>query len=107
MPPLWTADELTSITKALWASARVDVTGVSYLPRRVKPVDLFVALEVEGVDHHDSVAFAFQQGARAALVSRLPRGVLPSAPLLGTSDVKQSLLLLGKAGRDRATGKFI
>ena len=43
--------------------------------REVTPGSLFVALPGERVDGHDYVAEAFQRGASAALVERVPEGV--------------------------------
>lgn len=105
--PLWTAAELEAITKGRWLTARSNVTGLAYLPRRVKPGDLYVALTYEGIDHHINVANAFQRGAAAALITKMPPGVPPTLPLLATADLRVALWQLGKASRDRSQGKFI
>ncbi len=78
--------------------------GVSIDTRTLVPGDLFIALRAAR-DGHDFVAAALQAGAAAALVSRVPEGVSPDAPLLIVEDVQTALEALGRAGRARCTGR--
>ena len=105
--PLWTAKELSAITQAHWYGSMPDVNGVAYLPLRVKPGDLFVALNYDDIDHHNNVADALTRGAAAALVSRRPPGVSADAPLLLTTNMHEALMRMARAARGRAQGKFI
>ena len=103
---------------ALWASADAaaatggrtttdwQATGVSIDTRTLQPGDLFVAL-TDLRDGHDFVAAALAKGAAAALVSRVPHGVSPDAPLLIVDDVLAGLERLGIAGRKRTRAKVI
>ena len=102
---LWTADEAAAATGG---RARGDwtATGVSIDTRTIRPGDLFVAL-TDARDGHDFVASALEKGAAAALVSRVPDGVDPAAPLLVVPDVLAALESLGRAGRARMTGRVI
>ena len=62
---------------ALEGNADVEVTGIAYDSRRVKPGDLFVAVEGIQVDGHVFVADAIKRGAAAVAVERdvtLPPG---------------------------------
>lgn len=102
---LWTSDDAAAATGGRvttpWAA-----TGVSIDTRTIAPGDLFVALQAER-DGHDFVAQALAKGAAAALVSRIPEGVAPDAPLLVVPDVLRGLEDLGRAGRARMAGRVI
>src|SRR6202171_1586107 len=55
----------------------VEITGIAYDSRRVKPGDLFVAVEGIQVDGHAYVADALKAGAAAIAIERavhVPRG---------------------------------
>jgi UDP-N-acetylmuramoyl-tripeptide--D-alanyl-D-alanine ligase len=105
MSALWTAAEAAAATGG---SAHGDwaATGVSIDTRALVPGDLFVAL-TDARDGHDFVAAALAKGAAAALVSRIPEGVAPDAPLLVVPDVLPALEALGRAGRARTRAKVI
>ncbi len=102
---LWTAAEAAAATggqaQGDWA-----VTGISIDTRSIEPGELFVALK-DVRDGHDFVAQALAKGAGAALVSRIPEGVGPDAPLLIVDDVLAGLTRLGAAGRARTGAKVI
>ena len=105
MSVLWTSADAARATggrsTALWVAA-----GVSIDTRSLKPGDLFVAL-TDSRDGHDFVAAALAKGAAAALVSRIPEGVAPDAPLLIVADVLAGLERLGIAGRKRTKARVI
>ncbi|WP_151717249.1 UDP-N-acetylmuramoyl-tripeptide--D-alanyl-D-alanine ligase [Gemmobacter serpentinus] len=102
---LWTSDEAVAATgghsPVAWAA-----TGVSIDTRALQPGDLFVALK-DVRDGHDFVAQALAAGAAAALVSRVPDGVAPDAPLLIVPDVLQGLEAMGRAARARTSARVI
>lgn len=103
---------------ALWTSAAAvaatggqtpcdwQAHGVSIDTRTLQPGDLFVALK-DVRDGHDFVAQALTKGAAAALVSRVPEGVAPDAPLLIVPDVLKGLEALGRAARARTAARVI
>ena len=103
--PLWTGAEAARATGGQtgdWAA-----TGVSIDTRSLQPGDLFVALKAAR-DGHDFVAQALQQGAGAALVSRVPDGVAEDDPrLLIVADVLQGLEDLARAARARTGATVI
>ena len=103
--PLWTAMEAAAATGG---SAQGDwaVGGVSIDTRTLQPGDLFVALKAAR-DGHDFVAQALEKGAGAALVSRIPEGVAPDAPLLIVDDVLPALERLGAAARARTQARVV
>lgn len=105
MTVLWTAADAAAATggraQGGWAA-----TGVSIDTRTIRPGDLFVALQAAR-DGHDFVAQALAAGAAAALVSRIPEGVAPDAPLLIVPDVLAGLEALGRAARARMNGRVI
>ena len=102
---LWTSDAAAAATGGQ-VSRAFAVTGISIDTRTIRPGDLFVALK-DVRDGHDFVAQALAAGAAAALVSRIPDGVAPDAPLLVVPDVLAALEALGRAGRARMQGKVI
>lgn len=105
MTALWTSTAAAAATGGTstrdWAA-----TGVSIDTRSLQPGDLFVALK-DIRDGHDFVAQALARGAAAALVSRIPEGVAPDAPLLIVPDVLHALERLGAAGRARSKARVI
>ncbi|MBP8931966.1 MAG: UDP-N-acetylmuramoyl-tripeptide--D-alanyl-D-alanine ligase [Paracoccus sp.] len=102
---LWTSHDAAAATGGR-ATRDFAVGGVSIDTRTIQPGDLFVALQAAR-DGHDFVAQALEKGAGAALVSRIPEGVAPDAPLLIVPDVLTALEALGRAGRARMRGKVI
>jgi len=103
--PLWTAADAAAATGGR-ATTDWQAHGVSIDTRSLTPGDLFVAL-ADVRDGHDFVAAALEAGAAAALVSRIPEGVDPSAPLLVVDDVLPALEALGRAGRARSGAQVI
>jgi UDP-N-acetylmuramoyl-tripeptide--D-alanyl-D-alanine ligase len=103
MTALWTAAEAAAATGGV-ASGDFAATGISIDTRSLEPGDLFVALEAAR-DGHDFVAQAFDKGAAAALVSRVPEGV--TGPCVVVPDVLAGLSGLGAAGRARSRAQVI
>lgn len=102
---LWTAAEAAEATGGR-ATTDWAVNGVSIDTRTIQPGDLFVALKAAR-DGHDFVAQALENGAGAALVSRIPEGVSDDAPLLIVDDVQTGLEALGQAGRARTDARVV
>ncbi|MEM7732990.1 MAG: UDP-N-acetylmuramoyl-tripeptide--D-alanyl-D-alanine ligase [Pseudomonadota bacterium] len=102
---LWTAEDAAKATGGRATSDWV-ATGVSIDTRTLEPGDLFVALTVAR-DAHGFVAQALENGAAAALVSRVPEGVAEDAPLLIVEDVQAGLEALGRAGRARTDARVV
>ncbi len=94
---LWSAQEAITATGGTGPGGWI-ASGVSIDTRTLDPGDLFVALK-DARDGHDFVAQALAEGAAAALVSRIPDGVSPDAPLLLVPDVQRALEALGRAAR--------
>lgn len=102
---LWTSEEAVAATGGRVTGAW-SATGVSIDTRTLARGDLFVALTAAR-DGHDFVADALARGAAAALVSRVPEGVAPDAPLLIVDDVQAALEALGRAARARFEGRVV
>ncbi|MCI2397988.1 UDP-N-acetylmuramoyl-tripeptide--D-alanyl-D-alanine ligase [Aliiroseovarius subalbicans] len=102
---LWTGAEAATATGGR-AQGNWAVDGVSIDTRTIAPGDLFVALK-DVRDGHDFVAQALDKGAGAALVSRIPEGVAPDAPLLIVDDVLGALEALGAAARARSDARVV
>jgi UDP-N-acetylmuramoyl-tripeptide--D-alanyl-D-alanine ligase len=105
MTVLWTSEAAAAATGAR-ATRPFAVTGLSIDSREIAKGDMFVALKAER-DGHDFAADALKKGAAAALVSRIPDGLLPDAPLLIVSDVQKALEALGRAARARTRAKVV
>lgn len=102
---LWTSTEAAAATGGT-NTADWQAKGVSIDTRTIQPGDLFVALK-DLRDGHDFVAAALAKGAAAALVSHIPDGLAPEAPLLVVPDVLKALEDLGRAARARSTARVV
>lgn len=105
MNVLWTSGDAVKATGGR-STRNWSATGVSIDTRTQQKGDLFVAL-ADVRDGHDFVAQALENGAAAAMVSRVPAGVAYDAPLLIVDDVLAGLEALGSAARDRTQAKVI
>jgi len=105
MSVLWTAKEAAAATGGK-STGSWSAYGVSIDTRSIAKGDLFVAL-TDVRDGHDFVAQALENGAAAALVSRIPDGVPKDAPLLVVDDVLAALVALGAAARARTDAQVI
>jgi UDP-N-acetylmuramoyl-tripeptide--D-alanyl-D-alanine ligase len=95
MSALWTSDEIAAATGGK-ASARFEVSGVTFDSREVEPGDLFVAMPGTVHDGHKFVDAAFAAGAAGAVVSQAVSG-----PHVLVDDVFAALQALGRASRER------
>ncbi len=98
-PVLWRAKEAALATGGRVASPW-EATGVSIDSRSVKRGDLFIALSGPAFDGHDFVGNAFERGAVAAVVERIPEG-LGEERFLIVSDALVALGGLGRGARER------
>jgi UDP-N-acetylmuramoyl-tripeptide--D-alanyl-D-alanine ligase len=101
MSALWTSDEIAAATGGT-ASARFEVTGITFDSREVGPGDLFVAMPGTLHDGHDFLDAAFTAGAAAAIVSRVIE-----QPHVIVEDVFAALQALGRAARERSNATII
>jgi len=102
---LWTHADAARATGGQ-ATKPWNASGVSIDTRTIQPGDLFIALK-DIRDGHDFVATALSKGAAAAMVSHIPTGLPPDAPLLVVPDVLAALTALGAAGRERSSARVI
>ena len=102
---LWTSSEAAQATGGR-ATTKWEANGVSIDTRTIQPGDLFVALTAAR-DGHDFVAQALENGASAALVSRIPDDLTEDAPLLIVEDVQAALEALGRAARARTKARVV
>jgi UDP-N-acetylmuramoyl-tripeptide--D-alanyl-D-alanine ligase len=104
MTALWTSADAVAATGGR-ANRNWQANGVSIDTRTIQPGDLFVALKAAR-DGHEFVAQALSKGAAAALVTHIPEGVAPDAPLLIVPDVQLALEALGRAARARTKARI-
>ncbi|MGC2855715.1 UDP-N-acetylmuramoylalanyl-D-glutamyl-2,6-diaminopimelate--D-alanyl-D-alanine ligase [Novispirillum sp. DQ9] len=102
---LWTSDAIAKATNGTVTGA-FTVEGVSIDSRTVAAGDLFIALVGPTHDGHAHVAQALAAGAAGALVHSLPEGVDRDRLIL-VDDTFDALNDLGRAGRDRFSGKVV
>jgi UDP-N-acetylmuramoyl-tripeptide--D-alanyl-D-alanine ligase len=111
MSPLWTGAALAAATDGRFSGpAPAMVSGISIDTRTLCAGDLFVALVSDTGDGHAHVAEALDNGAAAALVHAtglLPEHLRADPRLLLVSDTFAALHALGRAGRDRFTGRMV
>jgi UDP-N-acetylmuramoyl-tripeptide--D-alanyl-D-alanine ligase len=104
--PLWTSLEADVATGGEsmrpWHAA-----GVSIDSRTLAPGDLFIALAGPRDDGHEYVKAALVKGAAAAIVHRVPEGIIGQAPLLVVSDTMKALEDLGRAARARSAASVL
>jgi UDP-N-acetylmuramoyl-tripeptide--D-alanyl-D-alanine ligase len=103
---LWSSDAAAAAANGRLQGPAWRAHGVSIDTRTLEADELFVAL-ADVRDGHDFVADALAKGAAAAMVSRIPDGVGPDAPLLIVDDVLKGLERLGRAARARTSAKVI
>lgn len=103
---IWTSAEAAVATHGT-ASKEWNATGISIDTRTIKPGDLFIAIKGDTMDGHAFVADALAKGAAAAVVSRIPDGVRPDAPLLVVTDTMAALQDLGRTARFRTGARVI
>jgi UDP-N-acetylmuramoyl-tripeptide--D-alanyl-D-alanine ligase len=85
----------------------VEYTGVSTDTRKIEPGSLFVALRGESFDAHDFLAGAFEAGAAAAVVSRIPPGAPQDRRYYVVEDTLHALGRLGRHRRRALSAKVV
>lgn len=105
MATSWSADAIAAATKGKTTGVW-EATSVSIDTRTLEPGALFVALPGTRVDGHAHVKSAIENGAVAALVSKLVEGVSSDQQVL-VGDVETALQDLGIAARARSSATFI
>lgn len=103
---IWTAPEAEAATGGK-AGGVWTATGLSIDTRTVQPGDLFIALKGDRMDGHDYAADALAKGAAAVMVSRIPAGLKPDAPMLLVDNTFTALQGLGRFSRHRSGAKVI
>lgn len=106
-PYLWTSHDIATAIGAECAG-NWDVSGVSIDSRTIEKGQLFVALLGDRFDGHAYVKQALDNGATAAIVSKVPAGVEAGDPrLLMVTNTEFALQQLGMASRARTKAKIV
>ena len=87
-------------------TASWSATGVSIDTRTIQPGDLFIPIKANR-DGHEFVGKSFENGAVAALVDHIPKGLNESLPLLIVPDVMKAFWAMARFARCRLKGKVI
>lgn len=87
----FTLSKLASVL-AVTSHGDARLSGVAVDSRRVRPGDLFVAIQGARVDGHDFARDAIAAGAQAVLAQRLPPGLPAGYPVLIVPDARRALL---------------
>jgi UDP-N-acetylmuramoyl-tripeptide--D-alanyl-D-alanine ligase len=101
MTALWTSAEIEAATGG-HASARFEVSGITFDSREVEAGWLFVAMPGTVADGHQFVGQAFDRGAAGVLVSQAV-----DRPHVLVRDVAEALIALAIAARNRMQGKVL
>ncbi len=88
-------------SKSFW-----EATGISFDTRKINKGDLFIALPGKR-DGHDFVKAAFENGAAAAMVSKIPQDLNRNDKLLIVDDVMMALVRMAKTARNESKATFI
>lgn len=103
---VWNSEILASITNgkafSKWQSGKVVFDS-----RLVEEGDTFLALPGAALDGHDYVAQALEKGAAAAIVSKIPEGIVDISNLLIVENVLDALTIMAKYKRNKSKAKFI
>ncbi len=83
-----------------------EAKGISFDTRKINKGDLFIALPGKR-DGHDFVKAAFDNGAAAAMVSKIPKGLNDNDKLLVVDDVMKALVRMAKSARNQSKAIFI
>lgn len=102
---MWTSQDIAAATGGRVEGKPFEVSAVVIDSRKAQAGTLFVALKGEKFDGHDFAKTALQQGATAALVSKIPADAKGNFILV--QDTYQALLALAEAARARMQGKII
>jgi UDP-N-acetylmuramoyl-tripeptide--D-alanyl-D-alanine ligase len=104
----WTGDEVErALGTGSGGEGAVAFTGVSTDTRKIAPGSLFVALKGESFDAHDFLAGAFEAGAAAAVVSRIPPGAPADRRYYLVDDTLHALGRLGRHRRRALAAKVV
>ena len=87
-------------SKSFW-----EVTGISFDTRKINKGDLFIALPGKR-DGHDFVKAAFDYGAAAAMVTKIPKGLMKMIIII-VDDVMKALVRMAKTARNESKAIFI
>lgn len=105
---VWSGKEVVKATQGkIVGSDSWAAKGLSMDSRTVSEGDLFIALDGEHFDAHDFVKDAFEKGAVAAIVSKIPRGLNPESSLVVVEDSFDAMLDLAEFSRARTGAKVI
>ena len=83
-----------------------EAAGISFDSRTINKGDLFIALPGKR-DGHDFVKAAFENGAAAAMVSKIPKDLNGNDKLLIVDDVMMALVRMAKTARKESKAIFI
>ena len=98
----YTAEKATfGQSRSFW-----EASGISFDTRKINKGDLFIALPGKR-DGHDFVKTAFESGAVAAMVSKIPEKIDRDDNLLVVDDVMKALIRMAQASRKKSKAIFI
>ena len=105
--PLWTSAEL-ALTKIATGGRPWYADGLHTNSKDILPGDIFVALTGSRADGHAYVKDAFDRGAVAAIVSKVPFGVkADDARLVRVTDTLKALQQMAQYAQERAPARLI
>ena len=87
--------------KAFW-----EASGISFDTRKISKGDLFIALPGKR-DGHNFIKTAFDRGAAAAMVTKIPKSLYDEGKLLVVDDVMKALVRMAMMARDESKATFI
>ena len=104
---LWSREAAVLATNGRSWGADWHAENIAIDSRKIRPGDLFVALIGDNFDGHDFLQAAYDAGAVAAVVSRLPEEIPSALPVIEVFDTLVALTALAEAARTRLSAPVI
>ena len=106
MSPIFSAQELHSIVGGKLFENDWSVSGISIDSRNIKKNHLFIALKAKR-DGNDFIISAIENGAKAAIINKIPKVLPKNFPFILVNDSLEALYSIAKYSRKKHKGKVI
>ena len=106
MSKIFSAQELHSIVGGKLFENDWLVSGISIDSRTIKNNDLFIALKAKR-DGNDFIVSAIENGAKAAIINKIPRDLPKNFPFILVNNSVEALYSIAKYSRKKYKGRVI
>ena len=106
MSKIFSAEELHSIVGGKLFKNDWLVSGISIDSRTIKKNELFIALKAKR-DGNDFIVSAIENGAKAAIISKIPKDLPKNFPFILVNNSVEALYSIAKYSREKYEGRVI